>query len=35
MGQLLPDRLFWARDDGDAPGDGASSSRLTDARHSH
>ncbi len=35
MGQLMPDRLFWARDDEDAPGADDSVSRSIDARHSH
>jgi hydroxymethylpyrimidine/phosphomethylpyrimidine kinase len=34
MGQMLPDRLFWARDN-DAPDADDSVSRAIDARHSH
>jgi hydroxymethylpyrimidine/phosphomethylpyrimidine kinase len=36
MGQFLPDRLFWAReDDDDAPGENADEPRASDARSSH
>jgi len=44
MGQHLPDRLFWAREDGDTPetdtpetlaADAAESARRTDARGTH
>ncbi len=35
MGQFLPDRLFWAREDDDAPGGEASESPSSDARSSH
>jgi hydroxymethylpyrimidine/phosphomethylpyrimidine kinase len=35
MGQLLPDRLFWARDDGDAPTGEDEAPRVSDARGSH
>ena len=36
MGQLVPDRLFWARDDDAAPTeDDAAPARAIDARHSH
>jgi len=35
MGQLLPDRLFWAREDDDAPAGDESPSRTIDARHGH
>jgi hydroxymethylpyrimidine/phosphomethylpyrimidine kinase len=34
MGGLLPDRLFWARDEGEAIGDAPDSPRA-DARGSH
>jgi len=35
MGQLLPDRLFWARDDGDAVAGEDDAPRVSDARGSH
>lgn len=35
MGQHLPDRLFWAREDAEAPGDSAPPARVPDARSSH
>jgi hydroxymethylpyrimidine/phosphomethylpyrimidine kinase len=35
MGQFLPDRLFWARDDGEAPAGEDAAPRLSDARGSH
>jgi hypothetical protein len=36
MGQQLPDRLFWAREDDDAPDEApAPAPRSSDARSSH
>lgn len=35
MGFLLPDRMFWARDDDDPPIDAAAQARPRDARSSH
>lgn len=35
MGQFLPDRLFWARDESDARGDEPEISRAADVRGSH
>jgi len=35
MGQHLPDRLFWARDDADAPADAADAPRAADAGRTH
>ena len=35
MGQHLPDRLFWARDDADAPSDAADVARAADAGRTH
>lgn len=35
MGQFLPDRLFWAREEDDAPGEKPEASRVIDARDSH
>jgi len=35
MGQHLPDRLFWAREDADAPADEATASRGSDAHSRH
>ncbi|MEP7183696.1 MAG: bifunctional hydroxymethylpyrimidine kinase/phosphomethylpyrimidine kinase [Betaproteobacteria bacterium] len=35
MGQFLPDRLFWARDDGEGPAGDDAAPRLSDARGSH
>jgi hydroxymethylpyrimidine/phosphomethylpyrimidine kinase len=35
MGQHLPDRLFWARDEADATGDAAEAAPAADARSSH
>lgn len=35
MGQLLPDRLFWAREDADAPGESAEVARSPDVRSNH
>lgn len=35
MGQFLPDRLFWAREESDARGDEAADARPADARGSH
>ena len=35
MGQFIPDRMFWAREDDDAPGEGDAPARTIDARHSH
>ncbi len=35
MGQLLPDRLFWARDDSDTPAGEDEAPRVSDARGSH
>jgi len=35
MGQFLPDRLFWAREDSGAPGEDAGAAQAADARSSH
>jgi hydroxymethylpyrimidine/phosphomethylpyrimidine kinase len=35
MGQFLPDRLFWARDDAEAPGESAPAPRSADVRSNH
>jgi hydroxymethylpyrimidine/phosphomethylpyrimidine kinase len=35
MGQHLPDRLFWAREDANAPQDGTETLAAADARRSH
>jgi hydroxymethylpyrimidine/phosphomethylpyrimidine kinase len=35
MGHFLPDRLFWAREDAEAPAEAAAAPRATDARSSH
>jgi hydroxymethylpyrimidine/phosphomethylpyrimidine kinase len=35
MGQYLPDRLFWARDEAEARSDDGEASRATDVRGSH
>lgn len=35
MGQFLPDRLFWAREDADTPGESVEVSRSPDARSNH
>jgi hydroxymethylpyrimidine/phosphomethylpyrimidine kinase len=35
MGQFLPDRLFWAREESDAPGDAPETPRVADVRGSH
>src|SRR6266536_6194594 len=35
MGQHLPDRLFWARDDADAPADATDAPRAADAGRTH
>jgi len=35
MGQFIPDRLFWAREDNDTPDETPSAPRTIDARHSH
>lgn len=35
MGQLLPDRLFWAREGADAPGEPGEAVRSPDARSNH
>ncbi len=35
MGQLLPDRLFWAREGADAPGEQGEAVRSPDARSNH
>jgi hydroxymethylpyrimidine/phosphomethylpyrimidine kinase len=35
MGQFLPDRLFWARDDADAPAGETDAPRATDAGSTH
>jgi hydroxymethylpyrimidine/phosphomethylpyrimidine kinase len=35
MGQHLPDRLFWAREDSDAPAEGSAVPRATDALSRH
>jgi hydroxymethylpyrimidine/phosphomethylpyrimidine kinase len=35
MGQFLPDRLFWARDDADAPAGEPDEPRVSDASHRH
>ena len=35
MGQYLPDRLFWAREDSDGPADGVPASRGSDAHSRH
>ncbi len=35
MGQHLPDRLFWAREDADAPADAADAPRAADAGRTH
>jgi len=35
MGQHLPDRLFWAREESDAAGDGSEPAPAADARSSH
>jgi hydroxymethylpyrimidine/phosphomethylpyrimidine kinase len=35
MGQFLPDRLFWAREDDEAPGDDAKVARASDAHSRH
>jgi len=35
MGQFLPDRLFWAREDAEAPGEGAEAPRASDAHSRH
>jgi hydroxymethylpyrimidine/phosphomethylpyrimidine kinase len=35
MGQFLPDRLFWAREESDAPGDEPEAPRAADVRGSH
>jgi hydroxymethylpyrimidine/phosphomethylpyrimidine kinase len=35
MGQFIPDRLFWAREDEAAPGDDAAAPPASDARSRH
>ena len=35
MGQHLPDRLFWAREESDAPAEGAAAPRGSDAHSRH
>ena len=35
MGQFLPDRLFWAREDDAAPGDDPDAERVSDAQSRH
>jgi len=35
MGQFIPDRLFWARDDADTPGDDTEAPPAADARGRH
>jgi len=35
MGQYLPDRLFWAREDSEGPADGAPAARGSDAHSRH
>ena len=35
MGQFLPDRLFWAREDDATPGDDAEAPRASDAHSRH
>jgi hydroxymethylpyrimidine/phosphomethylpyrimidine kinase len=35
MGQFLPDRLFWAREDDATPGDDAERERASDAQSRH
>ncbi len=35
MGQFLPDRMFWAREESEARGDAAEASRVHDMRGSH
>ena len=35
MGQFLPDRLFWAREDDATPGDDAEAQRASDAQSRH
>ena len=35
MGQFLPDRLFWAREDADAPGGEPELPRAADAGSTH
>jgi hydroxymethylpyrimidine/phosphomethylpyrimidine kinase len=35
MGQFLPDRLFWAREDDATPGDDAEKERASDAQSRH
>jgi hydroxymethylpyrimidine/phosphomethylpyrimidine kinase len=35
MGQFLPDRLFWARDEADAPAGEPDAPRVSDASHRH
>jgi hydroxymethylpyrimidine/phosphomethylpyrimidine kinase len=35
MGQHLPDRLFWAREEGDASGEGSEAAPAADVRGSH
>jgi len=35
MGQFLPDRLFWAREESDAPGNENKAPRIPDVRGSH
>jgi hydroxymethylpyrimidine/phosphomethylpyrimidine kinase len=35
MGQFIPDRLFWAREDAAAPGDDAAAPPVSDARSRH
>jgi hydroxymethylpyrimidine/phosphomethylpyrimidine kinase len=35
MGQHLPDRLFWAREDADAPADSSDAARAVDAGRTH
>ena len=35
MGQFLPDRMFWAREESEARGDAAEASRAADMRGSH
>ncbi len=35
MGQFLPDRLFWAREEPDAPAEDATAPRVSDAQPRH
>jgi hypothetical protein len=35
MGQFLPDRLFWAREEPGAPAEELGPARISDAQHRH